>query len=357
MTNQNLLEAKPKEIAMSSKEKVLKKKLIALLRDDGRGHHHAKYAERLEQFDIQIVPLNVDPMFTAAISFDTGIIYIGEGFLSDPDTFFQLNVILRHELAHNLLMHQIRMSYKLGEESFARMRFSELLHKLHNIIADDEISNRKYTADDKIIVRNMMLNGHLIGGLVTEDHRKDWVNLTVEEMYDKICAEIAAMQEKILDGYSVNELKSIFAGSDKNPEVIERAILDSYIYSDILSASTIQGPLKTFIERGCKLKSGLRWKAIFRDIAEQIFNKLDGNVTDDKEILAYMEKIAKSSPVEVIDLFSDKSVKLYTPEEKYIALDVLKKFKSEYEEWYGKVVSALKELRDDELLELCDILK
>lgn len=351
MTNQNLLEAKPKEIAMSSKEKVLKKKLIALLRDDGRGHHHAKYAERLEKFDIQIVPTSVDPMFTAAISFDTGIIYIGEGFLSDPDTFFQLNVILRHELAHNLLMHQIRMSYKLGEESFARMRFSELLHRLHNIIADDEISNRKYTAEDKIIVRNMMLNGQLIGGLVTEDHRKDWVNLTVEEMYDKICAEITETQEKLLDGYSVKELKSYY----RDP--VGSAILDSYIYSDILSASTIQGPLKTFIERGCKLKSGLKWKAIFRDIAEQIFTKLDGKVTDDKEILAYMEKISKSSPVEVIDLFSDNSVKLYTPEEKYIALDVLKKFKSEYEEWYGKVVSALEELRDDELLELCDMLK
>lgn len=36
---------------------------------------------------------------------------------------------------------------------------------------DDEISNKKYTDEDKEIVRNMWLNGRLIGGLVTEDHR------------------------------------------------------------------------------------------------------------------------------------------------------------------------------------------
>ena len=92
---------------MTNRETTLKNKLIDLLRDDGKGHHHAAYAKRLALFDINIVPLSVDPNFTAAISFDDGIIYIGEGFLTDPNTFFQLNVILRHELAHNLMMHQI----------------------------------------------------------------------------------------------------------------------------------------------------------------------------------------------------------------------------------------------------------
>ena len=58
---------------MTDREKKLKKKLIDLLRDDGKGHRHAKYAERLKKFDINIVPLKAEPMFTAAISFDEGI--------------------------------------------------------------------------------------------------------------------------------------------------------------------------------------------------------------------------------------------------------------------------------------------
>ena len=51
-------EAAPREV-MTKREKALKKKLIALLRDDGKGHRHAKYAERLEDFIIKIVSTNL----------------------------------------------------------------------------------------------------------------------------------------------------------------------------------------------------------------------------------------------------------------------------------------------------------
>jgi hypothetical protein len=101
---------------MTSTEKKLKNQLIKLLRDDGKGHYHAKYAERLAKFDVNIVPLKEDPHFTAAISYEHGIVYVGEGFLNDPKTFHQLNVVMRHELAHNLLMHEIRMMKKLGND-------------------------------------------------------------------------------------------------------------------------------------------------------------------------------------------------------------------------------------------------
>ena len=109
-----LLEAVLVKHFMTPHEIALRKRLEALLKDDGKGHHHAKYAERLSKFDINIVPVKDDPEFTAAISFDEGVIYISEGFLTDKALFFQLNVLMRHELAHNLLMHQIRMMHKLG---------------------------------------------------------------------------------------------------------------------------------------------------------------------------------------------------------------------------------------------------
>ena len=40
----------------------------------------------------------------------------------------------------------------------------------------------------------MTLNGIVIGGLVTEDHRKDWINMSIEEMYDQICKEIKGIE-------------------------------------------------------------------------------------------------------------------------------------------------------------------
>ena len=40
---------------MTDREQKLKTRLIALLRDDGKGHRHAKFAKRLENFIIKIV--------------------------------------------------------------------------------------------------------------------------------------------------------------------------------------------------------------------------------------------------------------------------------------------------------------
>lgn len=130
MKHSKLLEGSIEKHFMTPREITLRKKLIALLKDDGKGHHHAKYAERLSKFDVNIVPVKENPDFTAAISFDDGVIYISEGFLVDESLFFQLNVLMRHELAHNLLMHQIRMMHKLGIDLGTKVSQS---YSLHNI--------------------------------------------------------------------------------------------------------------------------------------------------------------------------------------------------------------------------------
>lgn len=320
---------------MTDREKKLKKKLIDLLRDDGKGHRHAKYAERLKKFDINIVPLKAEPMFTAAISFDEGIIYIGEGFLTDPALFFQLNVLLRHELAHNLLMHQIRMMYKLGNKAFEHMGVSKLIHTLFNIIEDDEISNKKYSEDDKKIVRNMWLNGRLIGGLVTEDHRPDWANLTVEEMYEKLTEEIEEVQRHLLAGRPDRV---------KQDDYITQNILNTYIYTDTMSPSIIKGSLEDFVKGGFKSKEGT-WAKPFQKIGTEIYEYLTETAVTDADLNQMIESIAKSSPVKKLDLICpvDGGVitELYSPEEKYIAMNVLKKFRSEYSEWYQKVKKVL----------------
>jgi hypothetical protein len=196
-----ITEAAAREV-MTKKEQLLKKKLIALLRDDGKGHRHAKYAERLEDFLVKIVNSNEDPEMTAAVSFDDVTIYISDGFLKDPKTFFQLNVLMRHELAHYLMQHQIRMMHKFiekyGEDGATRIKMSYSIHHLMNIIEDFEISNTRYSEADKIVVRNMLLNCRLISGLVTEDIRSDWKKLNVIEMFDSLNAEINQLNRSII---------------------------------------------------------------------------------------------------------------------------------------------------------------
>lgn len=170
-----LTEAEKKEF-MTKDEMKWKKRLIALLKDDGRGHHHALFAKRLEDFVLKIIYDDaICP--TASISFDDGVININHGFLDDnnPGIFRQLSVLMRHEMSHNLLMHQVRMvrnfQKKYGKTGETRISLSNSIHELINIIEDYEISNTRYTSEDKDTVRNMWLNGKLIGGLVTEDER------------------------------------------------------------------------------------------------------------------------------------------------------------------------------------------
>ena len=170
-TRTQLLEDAEKRY-MSKEEAGLKAALIALLKDDGRGHKHGLFAKRLNEFDVQIVPWKDEPGFTAACYFDKGIIQIGEGFLSNPSTFSQLSVLVRHELLHFLLQHQLRMEAmlrkKYGDEFVKKAETSGSVHNLLNIIDDLEISNRGYDDSDKKTVENMVLNNRVIGGLVTD---------------------------------------------------------------------------------------------------------------------------------------------------------------------------------------------
>lgn len=200
-TYMKISEATAREV-MTKREQALKRKLIALLRDDGKGHKHAKYAERLEDFIIKIVDRKQDPEMTAAVSFDDATIYISDGFLEDPQTFYQLDVLMRHELAHYLMQHQLRMMHKLiekyGKEGYTRIKMSLSIHKLLNIIEDFEISNTRYSEADKMVVKNLSLGGKIISGLITEDVRSGWKNLSVIDMFDKLTDEIHNLQQSIL---------------------------------------------------------------------------------------------------------------------------------------------------------------
>ena len=357
---------------MTDRERKTKKALCQLLIDKG----HRKYAERFWKLDFNIIDSKKHPDFTAAISFDEATVFISDGFLGAGQGIFnQLDVLLRHEMAHNLMMHQIRLMHvfkKLHsndpDEAYEHIRYSASLHEILNIIEDFEISNKRYSAEDKKIVRNMQLNGQIIGGLVTEDHR-GWDTMPLEAMYDELSKELIQVNSDIRsnpnwapvkDGtYNTPDLLKI-----KGAELIKR-------YGDVMRPSGIKAPLDIFM----KSKAFNKFADIYKKLVTTLYDSLK-NLTSDAEkalLLDLINSIATTNPQEKFDvqhpLDGDLICTLYTPEDKMIANEVLKnlagninydplKFKvkrkkntQEYKDAWNKVISKLDSSKfDDDVL-------
>ena len=385
MENKNLIEAQAREVE-TKRERVLKKYLMALLRDDRRGHKHAKYAERLEDFILKIVDHKKDPEMTAAVSFEEQTIYISDGFLMGgiwkdekkdqySDSFYQLNVLMRHELAHYLMQHQIRMMDKIiskyGKDGGTRISMSQSLHRLINIIEDFEISNTRYTAADKIVVKNMLLAGREIGGLVTENIRNGWEKLTVLQMFDKLSEEIEGLQQGILASWQALDLNKIGDEEDYMHHNIKNTVA---LYIDTKAPTNFMGSVEKYvkdqalyhfwpfdrIEDGRPVLCIVRCSSlpdVFQNVIKDIFNAItagykdaNGNVMYYTKQIAreYLDTVAKSHVLQTVSLTAPNAnesfVTLYTPEEKLLATDTLKALIPTLElrkTWYDKVMRVM----------------
>lgn len=328
--NRALLEAS--EITkhfMTREELRVKKQLCQLLIDRG----HRKYAQRFWKLDFNIISAKKHPEFTAAIDFEEATVYLSDGFLgSGQGIFNQLDVLLRHELAHNLMMHQIRLMHVFKElhandpdEAYKQIRYSGTLHKLLNIIEDFEISNKRYSAADKEIVRNMQLNGEIIGGLVTEDDR-NWEKMSLEQMFKELSNEIIKINSAIRsDPYwqprtKVKHGKTVFDNIDYSTAEAVGA------YSDIMSPSGIKAPIDVFM----KSKTYNKWPDVFQKPVKVVYEAFKDFTSDaDKQLLLdIVEDIALTSPQQTYDVLDPKTNEvictLYTPEIKLVVSDVLK---------------------------------
>lgn len=336
MAKINLFEAKR---FMTERERKLRKKLEDLLKKN----RHAKYAERLSKFDVNIIPIKADPTFTAAISFETGIIYISEGFLTDPAMFGQLDMLMRHELCHNLMMHEIRMLNHLGKDAFRAFEGSKSLNDILNVIMDDEISNKKYSKADKELSRKLFINGRTIQGLVTEDHRPEWADLNLEQMYEKVKKELDEAHAKLS-----NRLNYDISDSQGRPDEIKYRLSQTFPHTDTQSASFIPGTIDDFVANGCTIKTAFGRAGIdkpYKEIIEAIYNSFKENRPDDMEIETMIETVSRMHPIEIKELINPVTgeviIELTTPENKAVAMDVLKKYRSDYLSWYNKVKQVL----------------
>lgn len=313
---------------MTDRERRTKKALCQLLIDKG----HRKYAERFWKLDFNIVDSSKHPDFTAAISFDEATVYVSDGFLgSGQGIFNQLDVLLRHELAHNLMMHQIRLMYVFKkihaddpDEAYEHIKYSASLHEILNWIEDFEISNRRYTTADKKIVRTMMLNGRLIGGLITEDHRQAWANMPLEAMYDELTKELIKIHSEIRSDPSWAPIKD---GTYNIPDPLKMKgakIIASY--SDAMKPSSIKSPIDVFL----KSKSFQNFAPVYQKLVTTIYEALkDIDAEAEKaKILDLVTAIAATGPQEKFVLThpitGEILCKLYTPEDKMLANDILK---------------------------------
>lgn len=196
-------------MAMTKNEKILKSWLIKTLRGQG----YKTYSEILKELDLRI---DNRPDVAAYMSPQTGEIALGAHVIgANKEEFAKIaSVLVRHEILHGFLQHEQRLLNKLEkmhrdandgvlDNVNSDTALKDLLRKdlytnpeyqyggatYANYAGDYEISNRGYTQKDKDIIRNINLNGTIVSGLVTEDKHPDWVNLSVEELFDKVKEE------------------------------------------------------------------------------------------------------------------------------------------------------------------------
>lgn len=359
---------------MTGRERKVKKALCQLLIKKG----HRKYAERFWKFDFNIIDSKKHPDFTAAISFDEATVFISDGFLGTSEAIFnQLDVLLRHELAHNLMMHQIRLMYVFKrlhknnpDEAYEHISYSASLHHILNIIEDFEISNKRYTDADKKIVKAMTLNGKVISGLITEEHRTNWATMPLEAMYNELSNELIAINSDIRSDPNWQPTKNNKSWGEIDQIKFEGAKVISS-YSNIMKPSGIRAPIEVFI----KSKAFNKFADIYKKLITTLYEAFKDFETtaEQQQLLDIVKAIAVTGPQETFDIINPMSgefiITLYTPEDKMLANEVLKnlggninydplKFNikrktnsQEYKDAWNKVVTTLdKKQFDDETL-------
>lgn len=179
-------------MAMTKEEKQTKEYIWQKLSEDG----YPTYAQIFWDLDLH---LTAAPRVVGFMEPKSGTITINRNLDEN-----QFSVIIRHEILHNYLKHEVRLLNHLADlqgltdDDLQDMNLDELKDELKqqlysddtfNIAADYEISNKGYTEEDKDVARAILLNGETLQGLVTEDEHPEWVDWSVEDMYDALIQE------------------------------------------------------------------------------------------------------------------------------------------------------------------------
>lgn len=173
-------------MGMTREERITKDYIQTLLAKQG----YVTYSNIFSNFDLN---LTANPGVIGFMEPSKGRIVVNRNITKEE----LISVIIRHEILHFFLEHEQRMVKKVAKKlglnpndlsltELENVKKEIYKNKKFNIAGDYEISNRGYTDEDKEIIRNIELNGKILSGLVTEDKHPDWVDWTLEDMYDAL---------------------------------------------------------------------------------------------------------------------------------------------------------------------------
>ena len=157
----------------TTKRNDAKNQIMDILNKQG----YPSYARLLNLFDVYLTD---DPEVIGYMIPGKAKIVLNGGLNTD-----QVSTIVRHEILHEYLVHLQRS--ETFEKSHPELGRN---HHLFNIAADYEISNKGYTNADKQTARAIKLGDKTLTGLVTEFDHPDWIDLSFEEMYERLLKEI-----------------------------------------------------------------------------------------------------------------------------------------------------------------------
>lgn len=183
-------------MGMTKLERGTRSALAKFMRSQG----YVTYAGLLLKFDLNFYTPKSGKPFAAAMIPNQGRILINP-IIDDKEA---LSVLIRHEILHEYLKHHNRLMKHLADQanldydtlddlSLKQLEKQLYSNKIFNTAADYEISNRGYTENDKNLIRNIgpyLHSTREMRGLVTEDDHPEWINLPVEDMYDRLVDEL-----------------------------------------------------------------------------------------------------------------------------------------------------------------------
>ena len=187
-------------MGMTKREKTAKNEIIELLSKQG----YPTYAYLFSKFDLH---LTTNPKVIAYMNVNKAEITVNENLGLE-----WISTVVRHEILHEFFTHFLRSE----EVRKSNPKLKDIPHELVNIAGDYDISNKGYTDSDKQRTRSISVKRgendfNVLRGLVTEDDHPDWVDLSFEEMLDKLT-----------DDYNENKqyVKNLIQQSDMlNPEM------------------------------------------------------------------------------------------------------------------------------------------
>ena len=324
----------------TKQEKIYKRDICQLLIKN----NHSKYARRFWALYLNLVDSKKMPDFVAAISFDDNTVFLSDAFFQghgkgDETIFNQLDMILRHELAHNLMMHQIRLMHVFKqsfaksdpEEAYEQIKYSSSMHELLNWIEDFEISNKRYSDADKAIARKIKLNGREINGLVTEDHREKWLDMSLETMYNQLHNELIKINSEIRNNPNWRPTRINKKGEEETDGLSYQgaSMIHDYLDTESYSVLSQYGISLLDIEK----ESGTFKKLpdVMKRVLKTVYGvfktyKTDNRQADIKKVLSDIAATAPEDEVHVIHPDTGEIVvTLYSADFKALVSNLLKK--------------------------------